>query len=170
MQEKAEYTRAIKGKYPEQLVVAIARDASGKDNPIAIGWTMITSGDPPMMALSLGRGRHSLKAIRHSGEFVIAFPSREMDGDVLYYGSHSGADTDKLADRSALTEPATEVSTVLLSGAVANFECKVEHDIETGDHVLIVGRIVASHANVDPEVKRLYTIGAGHALGGVEPT
>jgi len=169
MQKATKYTKAVNSKYPEQVVIAIARDAQGKDNPIAIGWTTITSGDPPMMAIALGRGRYSLEAIRHSGEFVVAFPSREMADDVLYYGSRSGRDTDKLADRAARTEPATEVSTVLLSGAVANFECQVAHEFETGDHILVVGRVVASHTNADADVKRLYTVGPGHVLRGVEP-
>ena len=52
MQKQAEYQEAIKTKYPEQIVIAIARDKTGKANPITLGWTMIASGKPPMMAIA----------------------------------------------------------------------------------------------------------------------
>ena len=81
-----------------------------------------------------------------------------MAEDALFFGSHSGREVDKLKERGTATEPASEVATVLLSDAVANFECEVASELETGDHVLIVGRIVASHVNADASVRRLYTL------------
>ena len=44
MQKQVEYSDAIKTKYPEQVVIAIAKDAAGKANPVTLGWTMIVSG------------------------------------------------------------------------------------------------------------------------------
>jgi len=167
MQIESPYAKAITRKYPEQVVIAIARDAQGKCNPITLGWTMITSGKPPMMAIAVGLGRYSLKAIRHSREFVISFPSSAMAEDTLFFGTKSGRDVDKLALRGTATQPATEIDCVLLSEAVANFECTLEHEFKTGDHVLFVGRIVAAHVNQDPSVRRLYTRGTGYQLGGV---
>ena len=52
MQRAASYDEAIGRKYPEQVVIAIARDSDGKFNPITLGWVMCTSGKPPMMAIS----------------------------------------------------------------------------------------------------------------------
>lgn len=46
MQVQTIYRKAISRKYPEQVVIAIAKDAQGKYNPITLGWTMITSGSP----------------------------------------------------------------------------------------------------------------------------
>ena len=55
MQKQVEYSDAIKTKYPEQVVIAIARDADGRANPITLGWTMIVSGNPPMMAIAVAK-------------------------------------------------------------------------------------------------------------------
>ena len=55
----------------------------------------------------------------------------------------------------------------VLADAVANFECKMESELETGDHVLFVGRVVASHVNDTGELRRLYTIGENFQMGGV---
>ncbi len=159
MQVETTYNKAVARKYPEQVVIAIAKDEQGKFNPITLGWTMITSGQPPMMAISVAHTRHSLGAIRGSCEFVISFPSAAMASDVLFFGTKSGRDMDKLAVRGTKTQPASAIDGVLLCDAVANFECRLESELETGDHVLFVGRVVAAHVNEDPAVQRLYNLG-----------
>jgi flavin reductase (DIM6/NTAB) family NADH-FMN oxidoreductase RutF len=161
MQTETSYESAIKRKYPEQIVLAIAKDSQGKQNPITLGWTMITSGQPPMMAVSVGQTRHSLAAIRHAGEFVVVFPSASMEADVRFFGTQSGRDLDKLAACGTRTQPATRIDSVLLADAVANFECVLASELTTGDHVIFVGRVVASHVHGDPSVKRLYNLGGG---------
>ena len=66
-------------------------------------------------------------------------------------------------------QPASVIDCVLLADAVANFECKLESELETGDHVLFVGRIVCSHVNQDSSLRRLYTIGEDYQMDGVVP-
>ena len=130
MQKPVDYTAAIRTKYPEQVVIAIAKDAKGKPNPITLGWTMITSGSPPMMAVSIGETRYSLEALRHSGEFVVAFPAEDAAEEAMFYGTKSG------------------------------------REVQTGDHFLFVGEVVASHLNTEPR-GRLYTLASGYRMGGV---
>ena len=169
MQVEKAYSEAITRKYPEQVVIAIARDSEGKHNPITLGWSMITSHVPPMMAVSVAHKRHSLGAIRHAKEFVISFPASTMAEDALFHGTHSGRDTDKLAVQKTATQPATKIDSVLLADAVANFECVLEGEMTTGDHVIFAGRIVASHVNEDNSVRRLYTLATGYDMSGVAP-
>ena len=164
MQKQVEYAEAVKTKYPEQVVIAIAKDKNGRPNPVTLGWTMIVSGTPPMMAIAVAKKHYSIETVRHSKCFTIAYPSSEMADAALFFGSRSGRDTDKFAEFDCKTEPATEIDSVLLSDAVANFECTLETETEAGDHIIFVGKIVCSHVNTEPK-KRLYTIGPGHKLG-----
>jgi flavin reductase (DIM6/NTAB) family NADH-FMN oxidoreductase RutF len=166
MQKQVEYTDAIKTKYPEQVVIAIAKDRNGKANPITLGWTMIVSGEPPMMAIAVAKTHYSVEAIEHSRCFTIAFPSSEMADAALFFGSKSGRDADKFAEFECETAPAQEIDSVLLADAVANFECNLESQMLTGDHFVYVGEVVACHTNTEPK-KRLYTVGPGHKLGSV---
>jgi flavin reductase (DIM6/NTAB) family NADH-FMN oxidoreductase RutF len=166
MQKQVEYEEAIKTKYPEQVVIAIARDKTGRANPVTLGWTMIVSGTPPMMAIAVAKTHYSIETIRHSKCFTIAFPSSEMADAALFFGSKSGRDIDKFAEFDCKTEPAKVIDSVLLTDAVANFECTLESQTEAGDHIIFVGRIVASHINTESK-KRLYTIAPGHKLGAV---
>jgi len=159
MQIPACYDDAMSRKYPEQVVLVIARDSTGKCNPMAAGWVMIASSQPPMMAVALGTARHTLEAIGHSREFVISFPGEGMAEDTLYYGTVSGRDEDKLAVRRARTQSAEKIECVLLSDAVASFECALEGEMPAGDHVIVVGRVVASHVNSDAGLRRLFNLG-----------
>jgi len=166
MQRPADYSKAINLKYPEQVVVAIARDPKGKFNPITLGWTMIASGDPPMMAVAIGKSRWSVQAFRHAKQFVVAFPSEHQQEEVMLYGTKSGRDTDKLIDARAATQPAEKIEGVLLADAVANFECRVVGEMDAGDHILFVGKVVAAHRN-EADLQRIYTVGPGYKMAGL---
>ncbi len=168
MQKQVEFAEAVKTKYPEQTVIAVARDSAGKANPITLNWAMFASGSPPMMAIAVAKGHYSVKAIEHSKCFTIAYPSAEMAKDTLFFGSRSGRDTDKFAQSKCRTEPAKQIDSLLLTDAVANFECVLESQVPAGDHVIYVGKVVAAHVNTERK-DRLYTTAAGHKLGPVSP-
>jgi flavin reductase (DIM6/NTAB) family NADH-FMN oxidoreductase RutF len=129
---------------------------------------MFASGSPAMMAIAVAKGHYSVTAIEHSKCFTIAYPSAEMAKDAMFFGSRSGRDTDKFAQSNCRTEPARQIDSLLLTDAVANFECILESQMPAGDHVIYVGRVVAAHVNTEPK-KRLYTVAAGHKLGAVIP-
>ena len=164
MQKRVEYSDAVKTKYPEQVVIAIAKDRQGKANPVTLGWTMYASGNPPMMAIAVAKKHYSIEAITHSECFTIAFPSAEMADAALFFGSKSGREIDKFGEFECETEPAKEIESVLLADAVANFECTLDSQVPVGDHIIFVGTVVCSHINDEPK-KRLYTTGPGHKLG-----
>ena len=167
MQKQVDYTRAIKTKYPEQVVIAIAKDKLGRANPITLGWTMIASGKPAMMAISVANTHYSIETINYSKCFTIAFPSSQMADATLFFGSKSGRDIDKFAESDCKTTPAKQIDSVLLTEAVANFECRLESQIVTGDHTIFVGTVVCSHVNTEAK-NRLYVTGPSHKLGAVQ--
>lgn len=166
MQKQVKYEQAIKTKYPEQVIVTIAKDKNGKTNPVTLGWTMIASGEPPMMAICIYKGHYTVKCIRHSKCFTLVYPSADMAKAATFFGSHSGRDTDKLAQFKCKTQPAKKIDSVLLTDAVANFECQLVKQISTGDHITFIGQVVCSHINPKRK-RRLYSLGSGHKLGAV---
>ena len=165
MQHQVDYSQAIASKYPEQIVIGIARDAQGKHNPITLGWTMIVSHQPPMMAVSIGKTRYSLDTFRSAREFVIAFPSEHQQEEAMLFGTKSGRDMDKLVAAGCPVIPAGKIDAVLLADAVANFECKLTGEHQSGDHVIFVGEVVCSHLN-PVSLNRLYTVGEGYQMAG----
>jgi len=165
MQRQVDYSEAIISRYPEQIVIGIARDQKGTPNPITLGWTMLVSHVPPMMAVAIGKTRYSLETFRHAREFVIAFPSEYQGDEALFFGTKSGRDIDKLAQVGTSLIPATQIDSVLMADAVANFELKLTGELDTGDHVVFAGEVVASHIN-EKKLNRLYTVGENYQMAG----
>ena len=163
MQNAVPYSQAVAAKFPEQIVIGIAREPSGKCNPITLGWTMITSGSPPMMAVSIGLPRHSLEVFRAAEGFVIAMPTADQYEETMLFGTRSGRDTDKFAEAGTPLADATEIDCQIMADAVANFECRKTDELLTGDHVIFVGEVVAGHVHPDAP-DRLYTVGPGYEM------
>lgn len=157
--KNASYGEAINRKYPEQVVFAVSADEEGRADIIVLGWAMPTSGEPPMWAISVGHTRYSHELISKGGEFVLCFPNAKMTEEMLFCGSNSGRDVDKIAGTGLQVKPAAKVKPPLIEGCAACFECIVEGRLETGDHTIFAGRVVASHVADDASVKRLYNWG-----------
>ncbi|MCD6307581.1 MAG: flavin reductase family protein [Candidatus Latescibacteria bacterium] len=166
MQVETPFNEAILRKYPEQVVIALAKEKSGKVNPITLGWTMLTSHKPPMMAVSVGLTRYSLEVIRQAGEFVIAFPSELQVKDTLLFGTKSGRNVNKIEESGIAVSPAQAVDCLVLDDAVANFECRLAGELQTGDHVVFVGEVLKAHVNPDAP-GRLYTVAKGYRMSGI---
>jgi len=159
MQIATTFQLAMNRRYPEAVAIALAQDARGTPNPLTLHWVMPTALEPPMLAISIEHTRYTLAAVRQAREFVVSFPSTTMSKEVIYFGTKSGREVPKLAACGTRTQPATVVRGVLLADAVANFECVLVSEMETGDHVLFVGRVVAAHVHAEPKVRRVFAFG-----------
>jgi flavin reductase (DIM6/NTAB) family NADH-FMN oxidoreductase RutF len=160
------YSEAIRRKYPEPVALAVSMDRGRRRaNIITLGWCMCTSGQPPMLAISVGHTRHSHATIREGGEFVVSFPSEDQAEAARFCGTVSGRDHDKFAESGLRPLRASKVAPPLIAEACANFECRLVASCESGDHTIFVGEVVASHA-AEHARGRLYTLPSGE-LGGV---
>ncbi|MPM39315.1 FMN reductase (NADH) RutF [bioreactor metagenome] len=165
MQKTATIEEAWGRKYPEQVVLAITKNAEGRVNLMAIGWVCIVSDEPPMFLIGIDDHAYTLELIRQNREFVIAYPSSAMAKETLYVGTTHGHHEDKGAKSGLAFTQAEKVNVPLLADAVANFECRLVTEYRPGNCPLIVGEVVASHINTDNSIKRLVNLGKGYALG-----
>ena len=152
--------------YPKQVVIAIAKDRDGKANPISIGRFMAVSHEPPMLAIAVGKTRYTAETIVHSECFTVAVPSIDMADVTLLFGTRSGRDIDKLAASGCTIESARTIDSVLLSDAVVNYECELESYFPAGDHLVFIGKVVASHLN-EESAPCLYITGPEHQIGPI---
>ena len=93
----------------------------------------------------------------------------EQADEPMFFGTHSDKDMNKLEKFGTAASPAVEIDSVILDDAVANFECFLEGQLVTGDHVIFSGRVVVSHVNTEPK-GRSYTLNTGWKMGGVHTT
>jgi flavin reductase (DIM6/NTAB) family NADH-FMN oxidoreductase RutF len=169
MQKKVNIEKAIRRKYPEQVVLVTTVKPNGGTNVMAVGWVAIASSEPLMFMLGIDDGAFTYELIRKNREFVVAFPHDGMAAEVLFAGSRHGHDCDKISKCGIKVSKAAKIKAPLLTDAVANFECKLVDIYRPGDCPLVIGRVIAAHENVRAGLKRLYTVAPGHKLSGVKP-
>jgi len=116
----------------------------GKANVMPVAYVMPLSIRPPLIAVAISPERYSYDVVHKSEEFAINLPTRRLLHHVQFLGSVSGADIDKLELTKLPSRRARRVNTVLLEGCVGWIECGLEEEYEIGDHVLLVGRVVAA--------------------------
>ena len=126
---------------------------------------MQTSINPPMVAISIGKTRYSHGLLLRSGEFVLAIPGRDLAEEVLYCGTHSGRDVDKFKETNLTAISASKVRPPLIKECIANIECKIVGNLDTGDHTIFVGEVQANWVS-EEEQKNLLSIGqeAGYEI------
>ena len=169
MQKRANISKALKRKYPEQVVLVTTSRPDGGANVMAVGWVSIASSKPSMFMLGIDDGAYTYELIKKTKEFVVAFPNEKMAKEVVYVGTRHGHKRNKIIESGLVIQSADKVKAPLIANAVANFECNLVAIYRPGDCPLIIGKVVAAHANVNARIKRLYTVAAGYKMAGVRP-
>ncbi len=137
---------------PESCVFVISADKNGKPSGMIAGWNMKCSSEPPMFAVSLWKGGYTHKLIQQSKEFVIAVPNKELEKELEFFGSTHGNEVDKFKETKIRIEKAKFVKPPLIKNATVNFECKLEKKVDCGDHIIFIGKILASYAGKNKKV------------------
>ncbi len=130
--------------YPSIAAVVTAQ-FEGKKSIMAAAWHAPISHTPPIFGISLSPKRHTYKLIEKAKEFAINFLPFDKTALVVSVGSVSGAEVDKFKKFGIETEKALKTSAPILKDAYAAYECKLIDSRKYGDHIWIVGEIVATH-------------------------
>ncbi len=131
---------------PERVVFVTSVNDDGLPHVITVGWKMRTSFHPPMFAIAIGHDGHMHSCISESQEFVIAVPGSDLAEESLLCGKQ-GEKRDRFEMCGLEKLTAQSVKSPLIKNCLANFECQVVDEIETGDHTLFVGKVVNSWIN-----------------------
>jgi len=135
---------------PQRVVWAVAQH-EGRRSICPLGWKMNTSGSPHMMAISVAPARFTHGLIAGSGEFVLAWPGEDLAEATLICGTNSGRDLDKFEAAGLTPLPGEHVRTPLVAECIANLECRVVGSLETGDHTIFAGQVLAAWVNENPK-------------------
>lgn len=132
---------------PLSCVYVISINKQGKPSGMIASWVIQTSFDPPLIAVSIGKTRFTYNLIKESKEFVIAVPNEKLKEAIRVFGLKSGANIDKFKETNLKTKKAKFIKSPLLTDATINYECKLLKRVDTGDHSIFIGEVVASWIN-----------------------
>jgi flavin reductase (DIM6/NTAB) family NADH-FMN oxidoreductase RutF len=137
------FTRLIH-PMPAFLVTCAGQD--GRPNGIAIAWLTPVSINPPLLAFAIRPQRYSYELLQENPAFVVNAMAYERAVEVLFCGRCSGRDVDKFATAGLTPVDAQAVDVPAIGEALAHVECEVEAEYPAGDHVIVVGRVLAASA------------------------
>ena len=86
---------------------------------------MVMQHAPPMIGCIIGPWDYSYKALKETGECVIAIPTVDLARKVVEIGNCTGAETDKFAKFKLTPKKASKVGAPLIAECLANIECNV---------------------------------------------
>jgi len=128
----------------------ITSDGPHGNNIMAAEWTHLVSYSPGLIAVHIGQGKATLENIRKTKEFGVSITSNDQNIASSVSGTTSGRTTNKteaLKELGFKFYKGKKINPMMVENAALNAECKVIKEIELGDHVMIVGEVVALQIN-----------------------
>lgn len=128
-----------------------------KDNIITLSWHMPASFKPNLYAIAIGKSRFSAKLIGQSKVFCVNFAALSMEKEAALCGRNSGEHMDKFEQYNILKEECEKINCPRLREAIGFMECEVINEIESGDHIIFIGKVLNSELK-DESAQRLFQI------------
>jgi flavin reductase (DIM6/NTAB) family NADH-FMN oxidoreductase RutF len=150
MKKKIKLHSATSTVFAPQLVGLVTTvDRANKPNVATFAWVMSTSHKPELIAVSVAKTRYTHECLMMTKEFVINLPTKELLKAVWTVGTLSGRNVDKF-HVSGLTPTLSEVvAPPRIAECPTHVECRTVDTVETGDHTIFVGKVVAKSGDAD---------------------
>jgi len=129
--------RKVLGHFPTGVTVVTGLTAT-QPNGLTIGSFTSVSLDPPLVGFLPMKTSDSWNDIRPSGAFCVNVLA-ESQQQVCASFARTGVDKFAGID----IEPAGRVNAPRITGALAHLECEIADVHEAGDHLIVIGRVVA---------------------------
>ena len=129
--------RRVLGSFVTGVTVVTTRDADGVPHGFTANSFTSVSLDPPLVLVCVGHAVEDLEVYRECGRFAV---------NIL-------ADSQRVISETFATEQPERFAGIrwrqgpcgspILEGCVASLECISGQRIEAGDHMILIGRVVA---------------------------
>lgn len=132
--------------YPMPALL-IGANVNGKANFMTAAWGGIACGDPPMVSVALRHPRYTLRGIRETETFSVNVPSADLVKEVDFCGIVTGEKVDKVHACKFKVFYGIVETAPMVQQCPVNLECRVEHLLDLGSHVLVIGRIEETYVS-----------------------
>jgi flavin reductase (DIM6/NTAB) family NADH-FMN oxidoreductase RutF len=129
---------AIMGAFPTGVTIVTALEADGQPRGLTSNAVCSVSADPPQLLVCVDKKSNTLPALRQTRKFVVNYLKAGRDELSNLFASK---EPDKFLN--VAWRPAPNGMPWLHLDSIAHAECEAEQEIEAGDHVVIIGRVVS---------------------------
>lgn len=136
--------RAATGAWATGVVVVTAAHPDGRDAGLVMVSLAPVSQEPPLVLWSVDRRSGSLDVWLEAPGFALHLLAADQEALAWQFAKQGPEKFDGLPVRRGVT------GARLLDGAVATIECALQAQHDGGDHVILVGRVVAATVSDRP--------------------
>jgi flavin reductase (DIM6/NTAB) family NADH-FMN oxidoreductase RutF len=135
---------------------------------------MSTFHDPELLDVSVSRSRYTYECL--TDEFVVNLPTKELVKQVWAAGTLPGRDLYKFSHVRLTPVPALVVRPPRIAECPTHIECRIVDTLDTGDHTIFIGQVVAKSGDVDAikagllneRIEPLFHLGGTKFLSGAK--
>jgi flavin reductase (DIM6/NTAB) family NADH-FMN oxidoreductase RutF len=131
--------REVLSTFPAGVVVVTALGEGEVPAGLTISAFCSVSADPTLILVCVDKGSNTLRAIRSSGKFTVNILAAGREDLALRFASKR---EDKFDGVSWEPPQLQEGGPILRSDAASYLVCRIEQEIEAGDHQIFIGEAV----------------------------
>lgn len=150
--------RHLMARWPTGVSVVTTRE-NGHDRGLTVNAFLSVSLEPPRLLVSIATDADAWPSIHRSGAFAVSVLAAHQRSVSQRFASRVPAD-EKFA---GIDVHRGVTGAALLDGTLAIFECRVWQEIPVGDHVLVLGNVVALEEGADVSPLLFYRSGYAEA-------
>jgi len=148
---------------PRIVVLVTTVDKEGRINAAPYSFFGTFSFDPPMLYIGVRSFQHTYQNIKNTGEFVINIVGEDFSQQAVDCEKRYPIGVNELEKVGLHWYDSEIVKAPRVKEAKVHLECKFVKEIDVGDHIIIVGEIVAADAeglkdDYTPDLMKLKTI------------
>ena len=128
-----------------KVAVIVTASARGRDAAMTVAWHSSISFKPPLYGIAVSPKRFTYQLITESRGFGINFIPYGKASLAAAIGGTLGQQMDKFERFNIQKEKPLKTTAPILKDAYAAYECKLVDSKPYGDHMWIIGEIVAVH-------------------------
>ena len=151
----ADFRHAL-SHFPSGVVVITVRDAEGVDHGMTVSAFCSLSLDPPLVLSCIGHDATIAEAVAAADSFGVSVLGEDQHAlSTRFAAAHEDRFDGVPVSRGSL-------GVALLSGALAQIECAIVGRHESGDHTIVVGKVIGVQTR--DGLPLVYFRGAYHRL------
>ncbi len=134
----------------EYGIYVVTMGEGTKGNAFTASWVTQVSNEPPTVIVSINNKHQSARLLRHLDSFAINVLPEGSEGVAKTYFGPAESGYDKLD--AAVLKDAPQTGSPIILGSVGFLDCKIVNRVESGNHTVYFGEVLAAELENDVNV------------------
>ena len=127
---------------PTPVLLIGTYDQHGQPNIMTAAWGGVCSSQPPAIAVSVRKNRHTFAAILEHKAFTVSIPGKNLVTQADFAGLHSGEDINKFSALDLTPVPAEHINAPYVGECPVVLELSLLQSVNIGSHTQFIGEVM----------------------------